>query len=305
MDDRRWSPLAEEQLGVLARRQLLELGVPPSVVRSHLRAGRWLERTPRVLTTTTGPLARPQQLWVAALHAGPRALIGGLSAAEVLGMRHWYRETITVVVDDELAFEPVPGVRFFRSRRPFAPDWRAPGLLPTCRIEPALLLFAGYDSPLRTGQGALAAAVQQRLTTPQRLWEWQARMTPLRRARHWRALIADLAGGMQSVAEIDVRRACRRHGLRLPDRQRPRLDRHGVRRWTDCEWDVADGITVVLEVDGAFHLEVAQYTADMRRQRRLTSRHRIVVRCSAAEIRDDPAAVMEDLLALGVERVAA
>ncbi len=160
VDDRRWVPLAAEQAGVLARRQLRALGVTERTVRHHLRVGRWAQRTPTVLTTTTGPLDWEQRLWVAALHAGPRALLGGLSAAEVHGLRHWHRDEITVVVDDELAFDPVPGVRFFRSRRPCL-EWRAPGLVvPTLRIEPAVLLFAGYSAGLRTASGAIAATVQ-------------------------------------------------------------------------------------------------------------------------------------------------
>ena len=42
----------------------------------------------------------------------------------------------------------------------------------------------------------------------------------------------------------------------------------------------------------------------MRRQRKLTTKDRIVVRCAAEELRYDPAAVMADLLALGAVWVA-
>ena len=71
----------------------------------------------RVISTTTGPLSRDQRLWLAVLHAGPRSMLGGLTAAEVHGLRRWERDVVTVLVDDELDFEPVDGVRFFRSRR--------------------------------------------------------------------------------------------------------------------------------------------------------------------------------------------
>ena len=182
MDDRRWEGVALGQHGVVARRQLRALGVTEATVRHHLRVGRWAERTPTVLTTTTGPLSWEQRLWVAVLHAGPRSMLGGLSAAEVQGLRHWHRDDVTVLVDDELSFDPIPGLRVFRTRRPFQ-DWRAPGRLPVCRIEPALLLFAGYDSTPRVGQGAVAAAVQQRLSTPERLAGLLDEMRPLRRGR--------------------------------------------------------------------------------------------------------------------------
>jgi len=299
MDDDRWRALAAAQCGVLARRQLVDLDVRQSEVRRHLRVGRWAERTPTVLTTTTGPLSWDQRLWVAALHAGGTALIGGLTAAKVHGMRNWDRDDITVLVDDELSFDELPGVTFFRTRRPLD-NWRAPGDLPLCRIEPAILLFAGYEPHPRTALGAVTAAVQQRLTTPERLAARLDQMRPLRRARDLRALLTDLVGGAQSLAEIDVGRACKEFGVATPDRQRPRMDRDGKRRFTDCEWDLPDGRTLVLEVDGGFHVEVMQYGADMKRQRKLTTASRIVVRCSAYEIRHEPESVIEDLIALGV-----
>ena len=296
-----WAALVEQQHGLFSRSQLRRYGVPRGFVRNQLRAARWAERSGNVLSATTGPLAWDQRVWLGVLHAGGDSLVGGLTAAQVQGMRGWDRDEVTVLVDDELSFDPVPGVRFFRTRRPLAP-MRAPGHLPVCRLEPAVLLFAGYTAVARTGQGAVAAAVQQRLTTPDRVGWWLTRMRPLRRSRMLGALLGDLAGGAQSLAEADVGRACRTYGVVRPQRQRPRSDRGGRRRWTDCEWDLPDGRVLVLEVDGAFHLDVRQYDADMRRQRRLTSATRTVVRCSAFEIRHEPGSVMEDLIALGAPR---
>lgn len=304
MDDRRWVPLAREQSGVVSRRQLYELGVTREVVRANVRARRWQWRTESVLTITTGPLSWTQRLWVAALHAGPGALLGGLTAAWVHGLRNWERETVTVLVDDDLSFNPLDGVRFFRTRRELA-SWRVDCRLPLCQLEPAVLLFAAYEKHRRTAHGALSAVVQQRLTTPARLRECLGSMGPLRRAREFRGLLGDLEGGAESVSEIDVRRACRRCGIAPPTRQRPRYDRSGRKRRTDCEWDLADGRVLVLEVDGSHHVEVMQYSADMKRQRKLTTLQRVIVRCSAYEIRHEPADVMEDLIALGAPRTLA
>ncbi len=232
----------------------------------------------------------------------PRSLLGGLSAVEVGGLTGWHRDTITVLVDDELAFEPVDGVRFFRSRRPFELLRSPRPGIPRAQLEPALLLWGGYDAPLRAAHGALAAAVQQRLTTPERLLDWIETLRPLRRARGFRFTVGDIAGGAHSGAEIAVRRVCRRFGMRPPDRQRRRADRLGKMRWTDCEWDLPDGTVLVLEVDGSFHLEVLQWNADLKRARSLTTRGRTIVRCSAFELRHEPEDVARDLIALGVPR---
>ena len=224
--------MAQAQSGLLSRHQLIGLGVTRSVVRAQLAARRWCQRSEHVFSVSTGPLSWEQRLWLAVLHAGPDALIGGLTAARVHGLRSWEREDITVLVDDPLSFEPLAGVRFFRTRRPLA-ELRGREELPLCRLEPAVLLFAGYEPNQRTAHGAIAAVVQQRLTTVTALRTWLERLRPLRRAKQFRPLLDDIEGGAHSLAEVDVRRACREYGVALPRGQRPRFDRRGRRRYTD------------------------------------------------------------------------
>jgi hypothetical protein len=299
MGDPLWAPLAEVQAGLLSHRQLRGLGVSRGEIRNHVRVGRWATRSGEVVSTTTGPLSPEQRLWLGVLHGGPSAMVGGLSAAVVHGLTRWERDEVTVLVSNPMSFEPLPGYRFFRTRRPFK-RLIAPGELPVCRLEPAVLLFAAHEPHLRTALGAVAATVQQRLTTHERLADWLDQLTPLRRSKHLRELLGDVAGGAHSMAEVDLRKACRAHDVRPPDAQRPRTDSRGRRRYTDAEWRLPDGRTLVLEVDGSFHDDVAQATLDRRRNRQLTSSTRTVVQCSAWEIRHEPWEVMEDLVALGV-----
>lgn len=294
--------LIERQHGMVARRQLTEHGVHWDAVEEHIRAGRCVARTPRVVSSFTGEPTLTQRRWMAVLHAGERSLLGGLTATAELGMARWERDTITVLVDDELAFEPVEGVQFFRSRRSFELlRGDRPGL-PCARLEPAVLMWAAYDASERAAHAVLAAAVQQRLTSPRSLLTWVDLLKPLRRAPAFRATLHDIAGGAESGAELDVTRMCRRYRLRPPERQVPRRDRGGRRRYTDAEWDRPDGSTLVLEVDGGFHMDVEHWAEDLKRGRRLTSRDRTVVRCTAYEIRHEPGEVASDLIALGVPR---
>ncbi len=295
--------LVARQAGMVARRQLTEHGIHWNDVANQVRAERWCVRTPRVVSTTTGLLSPRQRLWLAVLQAGPRSVLGGLTAAAVHGMKRWDRPEITVLVDDELAFEQVPDVRFFRSRRPFELLRDDASSLPVCRFVPAVLLWAAYDAPPRAAHAVLASAVQQRLTTAPRLMEWIDLLRPLRRAPAFRETLGDVVGGAESGAELDVARMCKGFQLVPPQRQRRRRDRGGRRRWTDCEWDLEDGSMLVLEVDGSFHMEVEHWDADLKRTRRLTTRDRTVVRCSAYELRHETVEVVSDLLALGVPRV--
>ena len=298
-----WRPLAAAQDGVVARRQLRELGHTWDHVESNIRAERWMALTPRVVSTFTGVPTWRQRSWTAVLHAGGTALVGGLTALEVHGLENWHRDEVTVLVDDELSFEPVDGVRFFRTRRDLGGMRDPEADLPLCRVEPAALLFAGYDRSRRTAQGLLAATVQQGLATAEHLLAWTEVLKPLRRAPVIRELLADILGGSQSLAEVDVVRMCRVAGLQPPRRQSRRRDRAGRLRYTDCEWDLPDGRVLVLEVDGAFHVDVQSYGADVKRQRGLTTPDRIVIRCTSQEVRREPWEVTRDLVALGVPRL--
>jgi len=301
---RTWQEVAESQSGVLSEPTLRELEVTRAFVRNQVRAGRWAERTSSVYTTTTGPLSREQLLWVALEHAGPKALLGGLTATQILGMKNWSRDEVTVLVEQELSFDPVAGVRYFRTRRSLS-AMRHPTQSPrAARLEPAILLFAAHDPSTRTALGAITATVQQQLTTPTNLLEWTRNLRPLRRAAAIRELLADVSGGSQSLAEIDVLRLCRAWDMVPPRRQKKRRDRSGRLRFTDCEWDLPDGRVLVLEIDGGFHIDVENYTDDVQRHRGLTTDRRIVVRCTTYEVRHEPVGLMRDLLALGVPRAA-
>lgn len=293
--------MVADQQGMVARRQLLRFGIDADRVRSQVLARRWVERTPRVISTFTGTLTREQWWWLAVLHAGGRSLLANLTAAESVGFEGWHRDYVSVMVDDELSFEPVPGVNFFRSRRPFdllrSPR---PGI-PRVRVEPAVLLWAAYEAPtLKVEQGVVTSLLQQRLTTGERMIEWIDLLHPLRHAKHFKQTISFTVAGAHSAAEQQVRGMCRRFGMPEPDRQVRRLDRNGRPRWTDAEWRLPDGRVVVLEVDGAFHLDVLQAGADAKRARRLTTPTRVVVRCTAFEITHEPEEVAVDLIALGV-----
>jgi len=102
-----------------------------------------------------------------------------------------------------------------------------------------------------------------------------------------------------------VVRMCRDHGLALPGRQLKRLDADGRMRFTDCEWRLPDGRVIVLEVDGSFHMDSQQWEDDLARQRQLSAPDRLMVRCTARELREEPWHVARDLRRLGVPARAA
>jgi very-short-patch-repair endonuclease len=302
---RTWREIAGAQAGLITREQARIAGLQRWSVAHRIASERWQELSPTVLAVSTGELSPDQRRWLAVLHAGPGALLGGLTAAELAGLRNWSRDEITVLVpyaNDVPA--PLDGVSYRRSRRDL-PSLRRRGVEPPCcRIEPAVLLFASADPSQRTAQGVLAAVVQQQLASVESLTDWVDRLRPLRRAALFRRTLREIGGGAQSLAELDVARMCRTHRLAKPDRQVKRKDADGRWRFTDCEWRLADGRTLVLEVDGSFHMDVEHWEDDLARQRALAASDRIIVRCTSRELRDDAERVARDLVNLGVPRAA-
>jgi hypothetical protein len=298
-----WRELAVAQAGVVARRQLLEQGYGARYVDAQVAAERWRLVSDVVVSTTTGPLSREQLMWAGVLHAGPGTAIGGLTALELHGLQRWRRAEICVLLAKSHNLEPLDGVSFVETRRPIG--LFVTGELPVWRTEPAALLFAAYQQSGRTALGLLAAVVQQRLTTPERLLAELPRLHPLRRSKLFRATLEDVALGSQSVGELDLVRMCRHEGLPLPDRQTRRRDASGRVRYTDAEWRLPDGRVVLLEVDGGFHMEVEHWEDDIVRERDLVTTGAIVLRCTSRELTVDARRVARSLRAVGVGRSSA
>lgn len=235
--------------------------------------------------------------------SSPTSAVSGFSSAQLQGLTGWHRPTVEVMVPARANVADLDGITFVRTRRDLG-VLRGQGLRShLVQLEPSVLLRASSGIPERVAGGLVASAVQQKLTSANRLLAWLDRLHPLSRSRFLRSLLLDIRGGAESMAEVDLGRICRRAGLAAPHRQRRRKDREGRWRWTDAEWDLQDGSTLVLEVDGAFHMEVQHWVADLKRQRKIASRGRVVVRATALELRLDARSVTEDLHALGVPRL--
>lgn len=299
-----WRRIAARQAGLITRAQLAAAGVDRWAVSHRVESERWQALSATVIATTTGELGDEQRLWHAALHPGGPSLVGGLAAAELAGLRNWHRDRITIYVPYERGQVPaLAGVDYVRTRRVLRDLRDRHASLPRMRVEPAILLFAASERSERAALGSIAATVQQQLAAPTALHDWVTRLRPLRRAKLFEQTLREIAGGAHSMGELDVARMCRAHRLARPRRQVRRRDAGGRLRFTDCEWQNADGRVLVLEVDGAFHMDVEGWEDDIVRQRALAGTHRIIVRCTTRELRDDSDRVARDLIRLGVPRL--
>jgi len=190
----------------------------------------------------------------------------------------------------------VPGLVVHESRRfDIARDVSGSGGPPRTRVERSAVDAAAWMRSKRSAVGLFAAVVQQRLCSAASLGAELAGAGRVRHVSLLRETVRDLAGGAESLAEIDMASLVRRAGLPAPRRQRARRDAGGRRRYIDLEVELPDGTALMIEVDGAHHLDPEQAWADQRRHNRLAGPRRVQLRFPAFAVRHEAAAVVADL----------
>ena len=161
--------------------------------------------------------------------------------------------------------------------------------------EPALVVAAGSVPSPRTACGLLAAAVQQRLTTAAMIGAALALQPKLRHFRALRLALHDIEQGAQALSEIDFVALCRRHKLPAPVQQGVRIEGSGRRRYLDAQWRRRDGGLLVVEVDGAIHLQPLTWVDDQLRQNEVVLGGAAVLRFPSTVIRSDERTVADQL----------
>lgn len=286
------------QSGVLTYQQAVA-HLPRGRVRGNVRLGRWRAITRGVLLAGNGALTRSQQLWVAVLVAGPGSVLAGSTAAAEAGVRGGPPGPIQVLTPanrhrpPQLATLPPDMVGVMVRRTTVLPPTHLQPGRPTRTTLPRAILdaaaWAGTDAAARA---IIAAAYQQRKVDWRELHDMLTQLPRLRRRALIRRTVADLAGGATALSEIDLLRLCRRFRLPAPDLQRPRVDSSGRRRFLDAYWRQ---YRLVVEVDGAHHMDVRQWEADLRRQNDLWIEGERILRFTSYQARSRPAEVAQQI----------
>lgn len=268
------SQLSERQSQVVRRDQLRALGMTPDAIRAQIDAGRWRALGSVVVVLHNGPLERRQQMWAGVLSTGSAATLAGLTALEAAGLRNWNDPAVHVLIPRTSgvplsARSVAPSLVVHRSRLP-AQDPRTSALRPPrSSVERAIIDAGSWLRHTRSCAGLLAAVIQQRLTTPERLRAALEAAGPIRHRRLMRLTIADIEGGAEALSEIDFGGLCRRYGLGEVVRQQVRLDGRGRRRYLDGEIVGRTGKRLPFEIDGAVHMIADHFWSDLERQNEL------------------------------------
>lgn len=284
--------LARTQRGLIARRQLLALGLSRRGIEHRLARGVLVAVHRGVYAIAPWMPTRDGRL-MAAVHAGgPRAVASHRCAGARFGLPVGERR-IEITVPTRRV---VAGVTVHVSPLP-ADEREIVDGLPMTTVARTLLDLAGTLTGRELGK-AFDEADYLRLTSPVGVPELLRRHPSRPGAAHLRAILADRTVSItrsETELEADFHAFLADHALPRPQREHPVL---GYR--LDCAWP---GRRLVVEVDGrAAHATASRFDSDRERDRRLALAGWTVVRVTDRMLRRDPARLAADLRALLADR---
>jgi len=287
-----WRSIADAQAGMVARGQVLALGISPMQARAYVDTGRWRRVLPGVYATFTGPISAHGRVWAALLYAGRDAAASHGTALWLWGLTDEAPAVIDVVVPESRRVLGQPGVRIHRrsalDRTDAQPMIHPAARPPRVRLEQALL--DACDATSATGAIDLVLrATQRRLTTADLV-----RTSINQRSRvRWRsrllAVLQQVEAGVASPLELEYRRAveCRHRlpaGLRNVARMDPTADPGtGTSRY--APW------RVVIELDGREAHPAERAFRDLRRDNAAAVAGETVLRYGWRDIAGEPCSV--------------
>jgi hypothetical protein len=197
--------LLHVQHQVLNRRQAMR-HLSAKAVWYRVKSGRWQVAHTGVYVAHSGPVTRKQRLWIAVLAAGRGgpAVLGGVSALELLGLRGQPPPRIHVVIPAGRHHrDPPPEVVVHRTRTLSPADIHRVGR-PPCTIPARSVIdaarWAATDDHARA---IVAAAFQQRLVSRADVEETLSR---LRRVRRRELIVVTVADAVVAAGSHPSRR---------------------------------------------------------------------------------------------------
>lgn len=256
--------LLEHQHGAVATRQLVALGFHPQFAEDRVQSRKWQRVHRGVYVAFTGPLPRLTQIWAAILRVGPGSVASHVTAAELDGLcdQRDKRIHVTMPVSRRVRGQ-IRGVvvhyahRLAESRHPSKNP-------PQTRITHTVLDLVDLSDRAAEVESWITAAVEKRLTTPDRLAEGLQRRKKIRWRPMLEAMLVDVAEGAHSPLELtflrDVERA---HGLPKGTRQSRVAGNRVI--WIDVDYEA---YATRVELDGRLGHQMEGRFRDRRRDNR-------------------------------------
>jgi hypothetical protein len=287
------SRILAEQLDLITRQQALTSGLTRHALAHRLRpGGPWRTLLPGVYLAVTGAPTPLQQEMAALLYAGPGSLVTGPAALRCHHIGAAEPDLVDVLVPAARQRHDAGFARLHRTARMPERIWdRGPiRYVPPAR---AVADTARGMTSLRDVRAVVAAAVQRRAC---QVLDLAAELAagPNTGSALFRMALADVAGGIQSVAEADLKDLLARARIPMPLFNPALYDKNGtfIAR-PDAWWP---GLGIAIEVDSAeWHISPEDHASTLARGRRMARYQIVVLRFTPRQIRSEPAAVARDI----------
>jgi hypothetical protein len=286
------SELLEKQDSVVSRGQLLSLGMKDYAMQYRVRrGGPWQTLLPGVYLGTSGVPSVPQKEMAALLYAGPGSLITGPMAL----MHHSIRsgptavDVIDVLVPLKRQRLSTGFARLHRTGR-MPVEAASSGPVRLALVPRAVADTVRQLADLRDVRAVVADAVQLGRCTVRQLAE-ELGSGPMKGSAMFRSALAEVADGIRSTTEGDLRDLIRTARLPTPLFNPSLYKGDAFLGKPDAWWRDAG---VAGEVDSrAWHLSPEDWDRTRRRQTVMAAAGIIVVHFSPREIRHEPTLVAQ------------
>ena len=287
--------ILERQLDVISRRQALAAGLTRHALGHRLRpGGPWRALLPGVYMAASGSPTTLQQEMAALLYAGPGSVITGPAALRSHHIRTELTDIVDVLVPAARRRRDTQFVRLHRTTRIPERIWQAGPVryAPAPRARPA-----GWSGRARhrRRRAVVADAVQRDKCAISRLAA-ELGEGPAKGSVLFREAMADVADGIRSAAEGDLRDLLARSGLPMPLFNPSLYDAAGtfIAR-PDAWWP---GLGIAVEVDSReWHMSPEDHARTLARGRRMARYQIVVLRFTPRQIRTQRTAVISDIKA--------
>jgi len=277
---------------VVSRLEAAACGMSPGQLRHRIRpGGPWQRLLPGIYLTVTGSPTR-RQLEIAALrYAGRDSVITGIAALRRQGVRTPESSIITLLIPRGRARQDRAFVRVWPTTR--MPEYRlVDGAVEFTMAARAIADAARELESFRDYRAMLADAVQRRRCKLDVLAR-ELSGAPMRHSGWLRRALAEVADGVRSVAEGDLRTLISGAGLPAPLFNARLYAGRDFLAVADAWWPEAG---VAAEVDSReWHLSPGDWERTVRRSRRMSAHGILVLHLTPQQIRTDAATVAEEI----------
>lgn len=279
---------------VATRRELLKLGFSGATLAQKCRpGGGWTRLQPGVYLLTGGKPSRKQLARAALLRAGPLAVITGLEAVRLRGVRRLPEDDrVHVLVPHGKGVASRDFMQVERTNRP----WHGSLVngLPVVSLARALIDAARCIDRLDVIRAMIADAVQRRLVSTEQLAS-ELRFIRLGGTHLPRRVLDEIREGVRSAAEAWSISLIRRSGLPAPQRNVLIRDKNGK------QIAIVDGwwgeVGMVWQIDSKeFHTSPEDYARTMAQHSALVAEGIFVVHTLPGRIISDPQGVIRELV---------